>query len=81
MMQARQEYQLTQQDLDTLRDASKPVPYMIIGGVMPRTPQENANAAWQRMGEKYDFVWDTAQPLSNSNGRRLITAVPMEDKK
>jgi hypothetical protein len=29
-----------------LMDACKPVPYMVFGGVPPRSQKENANAAW-----------------------------------
>ena len=49
-MGARQEYEMTEEDLQIILDACKPVPYMIIGGVAPRSPQENANAAWERLG-------------------------------
>ncbi len=74
----RQEYELTQKELDGVLEASKPVPAIMlhIGGG-PRTPQENVNAAWQRLGEKYGFVWDTVRPVSGK-GQRFVTAETKE---
>ena len=68
-----QEYELTQEDLDSVLEASEPTRYMVIGGVEPRSPQENANAAWQRLADKYGFVWDTVGPVSGK-GQCFITA-------
>ncbi len=75
----RQEYELTQEDLDTVLEASKPVCMIMlhIGGG-PRSPQENANAAWQVLADKYGFVWDTVRPASGSKGQRFITAEAKE---
>lgn len=74
----RQEYELTQEDLDSVLEASKPVVAIMlhIGGG-PRTPQENANAAWQVLADKYGFVWDTVRPASGK-GRRFVTAETKE---
>lgn len=71
----RKEYELTQEDLDTILNASKPTPVMYLSGGQPigGTPQENANSAWRQMGKKYGFVWDTARP-ANRKGQRFITA-------
>ena len=70
------EYEMSQKDLDELLDACKPVPYMIIGGVAPRSPQENANAAWKKLGEKMGFDHMTVRP--SNKGKRFFTAVPKE---
>jgi hypothetical protein len=70
----RKEFELSQKDLDEILDAGKPVTYIVVGGHPPSSPQENANRAWKRMGEKYGFVWDTARPVTGK-GRRFITAV------
>ncbi len=70
----RQEYKLTQKELDAVLAASKPVPAIMLHiGNGPRTQQENANAAWQVLADKYGFVWDTVQPVGGKN-RRFITA-------
>ena len=66
------DYEMTQEDLDALLNAMKPVPYMIIGGVAPRSQQENANAAWKALGEKMGFDYMTVRP--NGKGDRFFTA-------
>lgn len=68
----RKRFQMTQEDLDALLEASKPVPYMVVGGVAPSSPQENANAAWRRLGEKMGFDHMTVQP--EGSDQRLFTA-------
>lgn len=72
------EYKLTQAELDAVLEASRPVPYMIIGGVSPRSSQENANAAWQALAEKRGFVWDTVQPVAGKSNL-FITAQPNQE--
>lgn len=75
----RKEYELSQEDLDKILNAGKPVPAMFLSGgqLMFGTPQENANRAWKKMGKKYGFVWDTAQPVAGKS-QRFITAVEGE---
>ena len=36
-------FTMTKEQMEKLLEASRPVPYMIIGGHAPRSPQENAN--------------------------------------
>lgn len=71
-MTETKEYEMTQEDLDVLLNAMKPVPYMIIGGAAPRSQQENANNAWKALGEKMGFDYMTARP--NGKGDRFFTA-------
>lgn len=75
----RKEYELSQEDLDSILDASKPVPAMYLSGgqLIGSTPQENANRAWKQIGMKYGFVWNTAQPMAGK-GQRFITAEEIE---
>jgi hypothetical protein len=68
------DYEMTQEDLDRLLDAMKPVPYMVIGGVIPRSPQENANAAWADLGRRMGFKHMTVRP--NGKGDRCFSAEP-----
>ena len=51
-MLPRVEYEMTGEDLQKILDASKLVSCMMIGGYVPSSPQENANRAWQALGEK-----------------------------
>ena len=73
----RIEYEMSQADCDRLLSAMKPVPYMIIGGVEPRSQQDNANAAWSELGNKMGFDYNTVQPVAGK-GMLFFTAVPTE---
>jgi hypothetical protein len=68
----RKEYEMTQAQLDAILDACKPVPYMVFGGMEPRSPQESANAAWAALGEELGFDHMTVRP--NGKGDRFFTA-------
>ena len=69
----RKEFQLTADELKQLLDACRPVPYMVFGGMAPRSPQENANDAWKRLAEQHGFVWDTVRPIAGK-GQECFTA-------
>jgi hypothetical protein len=56
-------FRLTDEQFAELLDACRPVPYMVIGGVVPRSPQENANAAWCSLGRKMGFDGMTVMPV------------------
>jgi hypothetical protein len=76
-MYPRTEYEMTQEDCDELLSSMKPVPMIMlhIGG--GSSQQDNANRAWQRLGEKMGFVWDSVQPIAGK-GMRFFTALPSE---
>lgn len=74
-MNPRVEYEMSEEDLKAILDACKPVPYMLVGGHAPSSQQENANAAWARLGEKMGFNSMRVRPGSN---QRKFTAVPSE---
>lgn len=63
----RKEYKLTQKQLDTLIEASRPVPYMIFGGMEPPSPQENANHAWERLGKEMGFDPYSVKPVPDKS--------------
>ena len=75
-MNPRVEYEMSQGQLETLLEACKPVPYMMVGNSVPSTPQENANHAWERLGKEMGFDSETARPTNK--GRRFFSAVPSE---
>lgn len=75
----RKEFKLTQEQLDTLLDACKPVPYMLIGGIAPRSPQENANAAWAKLGLEMGFESMSVRPI-NGKGMEFFTAEVVEEE-
>ena len=69
----RKEFTMTQEQMETLLTACKPVPYMVIGGVSPKSPQDNANAAWCRLGREMGF--DGMSVLPNGNDMKSFTAI------
>ena len=68
----RKRYVLSQAELDELYAACRPVPYIVVGGYAPRSPQENANDAWCALGKKLGFDGMTVQPTGE--GDRYFTA-------
>ena len=76
-MYPRTEYEMTEADLQEILNACKPVPYMVVGGRPPTSPQENANLAWSRLGQKMGFDHMTVRPTSGK-GQRFFSAVPNE---
>lgn len=63
------QYELTEEEYKTLMDACKPVPYIVVGGVSPPSPQENANRAWKALAEKRGFKWNTVRPVPGKSDR------------
>lgn len=68
-MRERKEYELTDEQHARLLDACKPVPYFVIGGSTPSSPQENANRAWQRFADELGFDWMTVLPVHGKSDR------------
>lgn len=67
------EYEMTEAQEAALLEACKPVPYLVAGGMEPRSPRDNAIDAWRALGKEMGFVWDTAEPIPGK-GRRFFTA-------
>lgn len=61
------EYTMTQEELNELIEACKPTPYMTNsnGDLLFGTPQDNANAAWRILADKYKFQWDTVESVGS----------------
>jgi hypothetical protein len=78
-MYPRTNYEMTQADCDALLAATKPVAYMVVGGMAPRSQQENANAAWAALGVKMGFDHMTVQPI-DGKGMLHFSAVPSENE-
>lgn len=76
-MYPRTNYEMTEEDLKAILDASKPVTAMMIGSYVPSGPQENANRAWQSLGEKMGFDYMTVRPIQGK-GIMFFSAVPSE---
>ena len=69
----RREYELTKEQHEAIISASQPVPYLVMGGIPPRSPQENANAAWERLGRELGFDHMSVRPLLDK-GEAFFTA-------
>jgi len=74
----RKEFEMTEEQYSKIIEACRPVPYMIIGGIGPRSPQENANMAWEDLGRKLGFNPLSVQPVEGKNGR-FFTAETAEE--
>lgn len=69
------DFEMTEEELKEIMDASAPVPLIAINLGMPSSPQENANMAWERLGEKLGFKHMTVSP--NGKGKRCFSAEPI----
>ncbi len=76
---ARREYELTDEQVAKLLDASKPVPAMWSsqGQYLFGTPQDNALRAWQALSEELGFDYMTAQPVPGKP-QKFFTAEPID---
>lgn len=68
------EYEMSETDLNELLTACRPVPLIALNCGMPSGPQENANQAWKRLGDKMGFEHMTVSP--SPKGDRFFTATP-----
>jgi hypothetical protein len=66
------EFEITQDQLNTLLAAMKPVAMIMLQCGTPRSPQENANDAWARLGVELGFDPMTVRP--NGKGDRFFSA-------
>lgn len=71
------EYEMTEQDLQTLMDCSKSGPMIMLQCGSPMSPQEKANRAWADLGEKMGFQHMTVEPVGGK-GDRFFRAAPAE---
>lgn len=70
----KKEFEMTEQDLNEILESCKPVPYLLPNCGRIRTPQENANSAWENLGNKMGFDFMTVEPTSK--GDRFFLAEP-----
>ena len=71
----RKEYEMTQEQYDTLLDACKPVPMIMLQCGTPSSPQENANRAWEALGKEMGFEYMSVKSVPNKP--RFFTAEPL----
>ncbi len=68
-------FEMTPEQLTELLAHMKPVPLIMLQCGEPPSQQDNANRAWDRLGEKMGFDGATVQS-SPGKGQRFFTAVP-----
>ena len=68
-------FEMTKEQHETLLDACKPVPMIALQCGRPRSPQENANAAWRALGDEMGFAHMTVRPISGQP-ETIFEAVP-----
>ncbi len=77
MSDFRKEYEMSQEQLDKLLDASKPTRVMKIAGQWGATQQENANSAWANLGRELGFDYLTVKP--SGKGDKFFSAVSLRE--
>ena len=75
----RKEFEMDDKQFKRIIDASKPTSYLVIGGAVPRTPQENANAAWAALGKELGFEPLTVKMIEGKE-TKIFTAEAIEEK-
>ena len=76
----KKKYEMTEEDLEIIKDACKPVPMIALNCGTPSSPQENANAAWERLGKKMGFFHTTVEPAGKGGERFFIAEEIPRDK-
>ena len=74
----RKQFEMTQEQLETIMEACRPVALIALNSGMPSSPQENANRAWEALGKELGFKHMTVKP--NGKGDRFFSAEEVEDK-
>lgn len=74
IMSDAKEFEMSDADLKELLEACKSVPYLVMGGMEPRSPQQNANDAWARLGKRMGF--DSTTVEASEKGNKFFWAVP-----
>ena len=66
------QFEMTEDQLETLLDACKPVRLIALQCGMPPSPWENANRAWAKLGDEMGFDSKTVQPISGKEDRFFL---------
>lgn len=70
------EFEMTDSQLEMILKASQPTVVMKIGDHQGPTPQQNANRAWEELGDEMGFESKSVRP--SSKGDKFFTAIPKE---
>ena len=73
----KQQFIMTQTQLERMLAAMKPEPYLIFGGMPPRSLQERANEVWESLGNAMGFEHMSVEPDPSGDPLKFL-AVPKE---
>ncbi len=68
------DFEMSQEQLDEILSVCKPVPMIMLQYGTPKSPQEKANLAWEKLGKELGFDYKTVKP--NGKGNRFFSAEP-----
>jgi len=60
-------FEMNQTQMDALMAACKPVAMIALQCRTPSSPQENANNAWEKLGQEMGFDHMTVRPISGKS--------------
>ncbi len=74
------EFEMTEAQYNKILESSKPTPVMYLTGgeSMFKSPQENANQAWENLGEELGFKYMTVKP--SIKGDKFFLAEPKKEE-
>jgi hypothetical protein len=78
----KKSFEMTQEELDEIKTiAMRPsIPVMKFGDyISGGDRQEDANEVWKKLGNKYGFVWDTAEGNGSDPKKFLATPKPEQN--
>lgn len=70
-------FQMSQEQLEKIKRACRPVQYLVANGVEPMSPEQSANYAWMALGDEMGFDGMTAEPI-DGHGAQFFMAEPKE---
>jgi len=60
---------------------SKPSPVLVVGDVITGGEKQSlANQFWQRLADKYGFLWDTVEPCPDKGYNYFMATLKPQDK-
>ncbi len=65
-------FEMSEEQEKELLASMQSVPYMVIGGVEPLSPQARANLAWESLGKELGFKYMTV--TASGKGQRFFYA-------
>ena len=76
---SRKEFEMSEQDMNDLLDACKSAPLIMLQCGTPPSPQEMANRAWEKLGDKMGFDHMTVKPVDRIYPRVFTAEVKDDD--